>query len=718
VKNRAFFLFVLVFFLSEFARADEGMWLINLIGRDNLKIMKEKGFVLSENDIYHINKASLKDAVVGIDNFSCTGEIVSSKGLMLTNHHCAFDDIQTLSSLENNYLENGFWANSIQDEIPIPGKTISFLIKVEDFTKEVKDSIKVIKREGRVQNSFWKRKLYHQLESRIRRESGLQVSLVNMFHGKQYLMYYYEQYQDVRLVGAPPSSIAAFGGDTDNWMWPQHKADFAIYRIYTGKNGEPADYSDNNIPLKPKKYLKLSVKGYAEGDFAMVLGYPANTSRIIPAAGVERHRNLINPSLIQVRENKLSIIKKGMKQSDTLRIKYASKYFSESNYYKYAIGQNKYLDFFEIIDKRKEEDEKLKLWIEKTKLRKAKYGNLINEILALYKEEDLFFKSEIYYINSIMRGAQLMPFVLRQGSLERLLNGSDSSRIKRKKEALKRNCSRFYENFDIDIDQEIFAKSIELYCENTEKEFFPKYASDLIEKYQWDYSRLSKSLYCNSPYKDSITFRNYIDNITLKQLDRDTLLQFHSSILNEIYRLRQLKNPIRDRRYELLDLYNEAMFEYKGGDIYPDANSTMRLSYGETGGYSPADGITYNYYTTTKGILEKEVAGDFEFDLLPEYKKLLLKAEFGKYADASGNLRVNFITDNDITGGNSGSPVLNSRGELIGLAFDGNWESMAGDFYYVEDFTKSVCLDIRYLLFIIENYSEATYLLDEMEIAQ
>ena len=704
---------ILIVFLFSgiLAQADEGMWLINMLNKYQYKLMQEKGLTLPLDKIYNEEMGSLKDAVVALDYFSCTGEIISPKGLMITNHHCAYDDIQTLSSLKNNYLKYGFWAMSPEQEIPVKGKTVSFLIKIVDVSNEVADSILLIEKEGR-KTGMWERRLFRNIQNKYKDDDGLEVSLEQFFRGQKHFLFYYKVYKDVRLVGAPPSSIAAYGGDTDNWMWPQHKADFSLYRIYGDKDGNPAAYSKNNVPLKTENFLEISLDGYKAGDFSMVIGYPGRTSRQVPAASVKRQYELVNPSLIQVREKKLAIWKEEMEKDEDIRIKYASKYFNESNYYKYAIGQNKYLKYFKVLEKKDELEKKLTNWIDEKETRRQKYGKLIQEINETARKESELFATDIQYINAIIRGAEAMPFVLRVSSLEKY---QDPDEIKRKLAFIRKSGESFFDEFNIEIDKKVFAATLKIFIDNAEMKYIPSFVTKVMEAYAFDYDRMANSVYENSFLKNKEVFNTFLNNYSNEKLHADTLFQIHNEILTAIYALREKKDPFRDKLSELRSLYSEALYEYKKGNMYPDANSTMRLTYGEIDGFNARDGVYYDYYTSTEGYLEKEIPGDFEFDVFPEYKKLLESNDFGNYKLINGKMPVNFLSDNDITGGNSGSPVLNAKGQLIGLAFDGNWESMAADYEFVEGYTKCVNVDIRYVLFVIEKYGKASYLFEEMK---
>lgn len=711
--KRIVFLLVL-FAITINVAADEGMWLINLISKLQVEEMKSKGMEISLEDIYSLNKASIKDAIVAIDNFSCTGSIISEKGLMITNHHCAYEDIQQLSSIENDYLKNGYWAQNLSEEIPIQEKSVQFLIKVEDFTERLEDSIKVYKKKG-IYSEIQLRRIKKSIEKNEENSSNYTVSLESFFGVQNYYMFYYEVFKDVRLVGAPPSSVAAFGGDTDNWMWPQHKGDFAFYRIYTAPDGSPAEYAVENIPLKPKYHLTISAKGYHPDDLTIVLGYPNRTNRISISAEIFRQLEIENPPLINAKEKKLQILKEVMQADDKLRIQYASEYFNLTNKYKYAIGQSEFLKQFDVIGKRQDAEKQFVKWVNSNKRREQKYGGLIEKMEEVYTKENKFLLAEKYYVNCIFLNATNLPLMFRVRTY--LNNKKEDPHLKcaEIKEIEKKSVS-FFNTYEPKIDQQIFAASLKEYFTNTDSVFMPEFVAQVIRKYDYNFEDLAEDLYTKSIFNDSISFNNALPVLSSDLISSDTLYLVHLRVYEEFRRIRKLRLALSKQLSNLNELYQEAMLEWKGDALYPDANATMRLNYGEVGGYEAKDAVYYDYYTTSKGYLEKEIPEDFEFDIPSDYKELLINYADSNYRNEKGEVPINFLTDNDITGGNSGSPVLNGKGELIGLAFDGNWESMASDFYYVEGFNKSVCLDIRYALFILENYTKLGYLIDEMTI--
>ena len=715
--NRIIILLLLLT-IGQSSFADEGMWLVNLLGKLKVNEMQSKGLKLSASDIYDINNACLKDAVVALDHGCCTGEIVSSKGLMMTNHHCAFDDIQKLSTVEHDYLKNGFWAKSQSEEIPIMGKCVSFLEKVVDVTEEVKKEIEFETKKGG-NNSFMMRRIFHRIEKRYNKDTDLELSCSGMFRGVNYYLYYYKTYNDVRLVGAPPSSIGAFGGDTDNWMWPQHKGDFAIYRIYGNKNGEPANYSPNNVPIKPKYVLPVSIKGVKEGDFSMVMGYPGSTKRYMSSFGVEHKLKYDNIPTIKTREAKLDVLKKEMNKSDEVRIKYASKAFGSSNVYKFLIGENKYTKKYDVVNKKRQQEAQLIKWINANAERKAEYGDVLKNLQACYENLEKYDATLNYFKEAIIGGSDIMLMAMRLKGLNTCLLKDKSDKTcsaKNKCCCLKRSSEVFFKDYDVNVDKKVFQALIKVYVDNAVGEGQSEYLNKMLKKFNGNYADLAEYVYSKSFMTTEESLYNFLDNASLKKLEKDPAYIICISILDKIYEIREKTHKTEQSLGEYKTKYVKALVEMQTDqELYPDANSTMRLTYGTVGGYSSADAVMYDYKTQIIGYLQKEDNNNSEFFVSERLKKLIKENDFGRYAD-DGVLNTCFVTNTDITCGNSGSPVLNGNGELIGLAFDGNWESMAGDLYFHPSYNKTVCVDVRFVLWVIDKYANASYLIDEMNI--
>lgn len=727
-KLKLLLVFLAVVF-SIGAKADEGMWLINLISSYNLEKMQSLGLELTAEQIYSINHSSVKDAVVALDHGSCTGEFVSDKGLLFTNHHCAYDDIQKLSTPENNYLKNGFWAYKQEDEIPIPGKTISILVKVEDVTDRVIQEIKKEKEAGH-DNDFLMRRISHNIEKEMSTNPGLEVSLASMYKGNKYYMYYYKVYKDVRLAGAPPSSIGAFGGDTDNWMWPQHKGDFSIYRVYSNAEGEPAEYSTQNVPFKPAYHFDISLKGVEQNDYTMVIGYPYSTDRTKTSFGVKFLMEVENPALIKVRGDKLAIMEKAMNSDENIRIKYASKFFNSSNYYKYAIGQNQFLAEYKVLDIKRTTEAEFTKWVEQDPERIAKYGKVLSTISASYDSIANYEKTDKYYQEAMIAGCDLLQFTIRGKGLESSLekNEKEDKKVKKNKKnkephsnfnTMKSASEEHFKDYNEAWDKIMFAAAVKNFMENVDPSHISPELKKMRDRFKGDYSKMADFIYSKSFFANKESLDKLLADPDVKVIQSDPAYIIASTTLNIIYKIRNKTDEGKRIIRKNEKLYAEGLLEMKKGEsISPDANSTMRLTYGTVGGYSPRDAVSYNYFTTAKGYLEKENPSDNEFIVNPNFKKLIQDKDFGRYADKDGKLRIDFATNNDITGGNSGSPVLNGKGQLIGIAFDGNWESMASDIYFHPELNKTICVDIRYVLFVIDKYAKATNLMNEIKIIE
>ena len=696
-------------------KADEGMWLPALIEKLNINEMKKEGCSLNAEEIYSINHSSLKDAVVALDHGSCTAELISAEGLLLTNHHCGFGEIQEHSTVDHDYLKDGFWAKTKNDELPNPGKSASFMIRFEDVSEnilpELNDQMTGDERSKKV------RELASKIEKEAIKDTHYEARVQSLYDGNKYYLFVYETFRDIRLVGAPPQSMGKFGGETDNWMWPRHTADFSIFRIYCGKDGKPASYSQDNVPFKPKKHLPISLKGYQMDDFAMVLGYPGRTNRYQTSYGIENTMKVTNPIRIQVRAEKQRIMKEFMTTSPKARIMYAAKFAGSSNYYKYSIGQNKGLENLNVIEKKRELENRFTQWANADEQRKAKYGEALNLISSAYKDIDSKVASE-YMSETMLRGPEIFTFAYRTRSLYDLLKSDKKTeRLSKASQRVKDGLDEFFKDYDPATDQKISAGLFHIYQENVAPQYHPPFFNEVKSKYKNNFEKYTKELYARSIFGSRERLAKFFEDPKAKVLEKDPIFQ----VAFEIFQMRSQIGEETGKTDEALAkgnrLFVGGLMEMEAGKtFYPDANSSMRLTYGTVGDYIPRDGVKYNHFTTLEGYTEKEIPGDYEFDVPAKLKQLYAAKDYGRYADADGSLHTCFTTNNDITGGNSGSPVLNGKGELIGIAFDGNWEAMSGDVAYENELQKCINVDIRFVLWTIDKMGGAQNLLDEMTI--
>lgn len=704
--------------ISSISRADEGMWIVSLV-KSYYNQMEKLGLKLAPEQIYNEKGNSLKDAIITLDHGMCTGEIVSPYGLFLTNHHCGYEEIQNHSRVDANYLEDGFWAYSLEEELPNPGKTVSFLVRIEDVTSQI--MWKLDDRMDEEMRNEVTNKTIAEIEKKASENGKYEAKVVEMFEGNQYMLFVYITYRDVRLVGAPPSSIGKFGGDTDNWMWPRHTGDFTIFRIYAAPDGSPADYSVDNVPLKTNYYLKINISGIKEGDFTMILGYPGNTRRYLTTAEIKEVMENENAIRYSVRTQKLSILKQFMDQSPVTKIQYASKYAESANYWKYSEGQNLGLERLKVIERTKNFEKDFQKWINSLpdKNEREKYKNLIKNIANAVKKRKDADAALNYWFEAIYQGSELISFVLKNYSLIRSLNetGDTNATIVE----LEKNAQRFFKDFDPQVDKAVFEKLLEIYLQNVKPKYYGEIYPIIRNQYHNSISFFAQELYSKSIYLNKDKFFEAIENKNFDALTSDVGFDFTVKMLNLYWRINDQKDSLSGDFRRWRRLYMKAYMKYmkeKQPDkqLYPDANSTMRLTYGTVGGYS-FNGKKYNYYTTFDEYIAKENPKNEEFYIKPRTKELYILKNYGDYA-VNGTLYVNFITNNDITGGNSGSPVLNANGELIGIAFDGNWEGMSGDIAYEPNLQKTICVDIRFVLWTIDKYANAQNILNELTIVK
>lgn len=688
--------------------------MLNLINELNISHMHEMGCKLSADDIYNINKSSLKDAVVMFGT-GCTGEIVSEQGLLFTNHHCGYDAIQYFSSVSHDYLTDGFWAGTRDKELPVPDLTVTFLISIEDVTDKIMD--KVNNNMGEEIRDSTISRISGQLEDSAVKGTPYEAKVVDFYGGNSFYLFIYSEYKDIRLVGAPPSSIGKFGGETDNWMWPRQSGDFSIFRVYTDSLGNPAPYSRNNIPLKSKRHLTISLKGTEKNDFTMILGYPGSTDRYMTSYGIKELLENDNPGRIKIRGTRQQIIMNDMIADPSVRIQYADKYDRSSNDWKYYIGEDKGLIKQNVIEKKRKTEEEFTKWIGTDPARILKYGHCLENIDDAisehkdYHQANLYMEEALFNIDAIMLPWQFLDLYQNLKSREKNITSEMVETYKNKIET-------FFKDYNNKTDKKVASAMFRLYYENVNKDLQPDFIKKIQSRYKGDYDKYVDFLYSNTMFTDKQKLIQFINKPSLKLLEKDEMFKASLAIGNNYYNIYGILN-----RY--IDKLNRGNREYIAGTIemkkdiinYPDANSTMRLTYGRVNDYYPRDGVHYNYFTTLKGVMEKEDPNNLDFVVPQKLKELYKSQNYGKYAQ-DGELHLCFTTDNDITGGNSGSPVLNGDGELIGLAFDGNWEAMASDIDYEPEIQKTICVDIRYVLFIIDKYAGAENIINELDIKQ
>lgn len=690
----------------------EGMWLPHLIKTLNIDAMKDLGFKLSAEDIYSVNKSCIKDAIVQLGGF-CTAEVVSSKGLLFTNHHCAYDAIATHSTPENDYLTDGFWAKNQGDEIHTPGLTVKFLQRIEDVTKEVMSGGEEAMAEK-----------IAEIEEKASNDGAYTAQVKPIFNGNEYLLFVYEIFRDVRLVGAPPSSVGKFGGDTDNWMWPRHTGDFSILRVYAGPDNKPADYDEANVPYTPKHFLPISLKGIQNGDFAMTLGYPGSTERYLTSDAIKHTYDNSNPQVIKLLGERLRIMKEEMDKDDEVRINMASSYASMANYYKYCIGQNRGLRQRGLVEERQAYEKKFAEWVNSDSKRREKYGDVVDQMAKNYESfKPLLMVSN--YINMAGFGPSMVNYGVGYWRLKGLYEKeAGDEAVNGQVERLKGSVGDHYAEYYTFVDQKILAATARMIYNDLPKDLHPEvFSSKAFTKAKAKGNMDRFDAYAAKVFSTSILTnkaRNeaFLAKPSLKVLEKDLGVAYAASMV-ELFlgKVRQDLGMFNSVDGESMKLYQAGMLEMeKSRRFYPDANSTMRLSYGTVIPYDPKDGVSYKTQTYGNGIMEKYVPGDEEFDVPEGLRSLINKGDYGRYGE-NGKLPICFLTDNDITGGNSGSPVINGNGELIGIAFDGNWESMTSDLVWDDKIVRTISVDIRYVLFIIDKYAGASRLINELKIA-
>lgn len=715
------YLSVLLALLVGSAKADEGMWLLQLMQQQNsIDMMKKRGLKLDALDLYNPNGVALKDAV-GIFGGGCTGEIISPEGLILTNHHCGYASIQQHSSVEHDYLTDGFWATSRDKELPTPGLKFTFIERIEDITDIV--NAKVAAKEITEAESFtsaFLNKLAKELldKSDLKGKKGIVPQALPFYAGNKFYMFYKKVYPDVRMVAAPPSSIGKFGGETDNWMWPRHTGDFSMFRIYADANGEPAEYSPNNIPLKTKKHLPISIKGLKEGDYAMIMGFPGSTSRYLTVSEVKERMEASNEPRIRIRGVRQDVLKEAMNSSDKIRIQYANKYAGSSNYWKNSIGMNKAIIDNNVLGTKADQEAKFAQFAKEKN--NADYMNVVAKIDEAVSKTSPIKYQQTCLLETFMNGIEFgSPYVVMD-NLKKALEEKNDSAIQANIKTLKEVYASIHnKDYDHEVDRKVAKALLPLYAEMIPAEQRPSIYAVIEKDYKGDYNAFVDAIYDSSIMANQSNFDKFIKKPTVKAIEKDMATQYSRSKFDKYTALAEQMGQLPEELALLHKTYIRGLEEMKlPAPSYPDANFTIRLTYGNVKPYSPKDGVFYKYYTTTDGILEKENPQDREFVVPAKLKELIEKKDFGRYAMPNGDMPVCFLSTNDITGGNSGSPVLNENGELIGCAFDGNWESLSGDINFDNDLQRCINLDIRYVLFILEKLGNCGHLINEMTIVE
>ena len=701
------------------AHADEGMWMLTDLKQQNEVAMTELGLLIPAEQIYNPNGIALKDAVVHFGG-GCTGEVISAEGLVLTNHHCGYGAIQQHSSVDHDYLTDGFWAMSRSEELPCKGLTVTYIDEIMDVTDYVNDQLQIDSDPNGT--NYLSPKYLAMIADRflsaqgITLTSGRKAELKAFYGGNKYYLFLKTTYSDIRMVGAPPSSIGKFGADTDNWMWPRHTGDFSMFRIYADANGEPAEYSESNVPLKTPKFLPISIKGLNEGDYAMIMGFPGSTERYLTQSEVKQRMNAVNQAMIDMRGVRLEVLRKYMDASDKTRIQYASKFAGSSNYWKNSIGMNKAIIDNDVLGAKAEIEKKYAAFAQG----KPEYEGVVEKIDAIIEKSTPTLR-QLYYTNEALRGAiEFGSTYLIMDNIKKALEEKNDSLLQASKKQLENAYDGIHnKDYDHEVDRAVAKAILPALAKALNADELPSFYQTINGEFKGDYNAYVDNIYDNSILSNRKNLDKFLAKPTVKAIEKDPATAYSRSKNEKLQELGKQYMELESGMELLHKAYIRGLGEMKQPvPSYPDANFTMRLTYGNVKSYSPRDAVHYDYYTTTDGILEKENPEDREFVVPAKLKELIQKKDFGRYAMADGTMPVCFLTTNDITGGNSGSPVINGEGQLIGTAFDGNWESLSGDINFNNDLQRCIALDIRYVLFILDKLGNCSHLIKEMNIIE
>ncbi len=692
--------------------ADEGMWVLKELNKQNLERMKELGFTPSYEQLYSETDPCVANAVV-IFGGGCSGITVSNEGLIFTNHHCGFGSIQQLSSVEHDYLKDGFVSQSKEEELPVPGLTVRYLRETVDVSDRINSQIASIKEEHlRLAAAD---SIGQAMADSVGNTEFQAADVVPFYNNNKYFLIVYDVFNDVRMVFAPPSSVGKFGGDTDNWMWPRHTGDFSVFRVYAGADNKPAAYSKDNKPYQPKYVAEVSLQGYQDKDYAMTIGFPGSTDRYLCSWGVQQRIEDSNKPRIEVRGIKQAIWKDAMLKSDEVRIKYASKYAGSSNYWKNSIGMNKGLANLKVIDRKREEEAAFAAWVAQDAKRKEVYGDVLSLLEKGYTSSSEYKKISTYLGEAFLSGAEIVKLARMIQSVD--VKGSTPEEIDI---FLEDNIKSFFKDYDASLDRKVLTAMMKIVKERVPAENLPDIYKKVDKKYKGDYEKYAADVFKKTSILSYDNIASMLkDPKKYAKLKKDPAAELSLSVLISLFELQQLTG---DSYYDIAKgerLYFAGLKEMHPEKAFAsDANFTMRVSYGSIGGYRPYDAAWYDYYTTQKGIFEKENPESDEFWVQPEILNLIRSKDFGQYANKDGELQLCFLSNNDITGGNSGSPVFDKNARLIGLAFDGNWEAMSGDIAFEPDLQRTISVDIRYVLYMIDKWGKCPRLIEELKLVR